>query len=65
MSDLPAVKTDLLSARATLDMMDAKQEDVYEFIDCSHDEVIERMKMLKLSIFAHRLDLSENSTLGG
>ena len=39
MSDLPWTKNDLLNARATVSMMDIPQDNIYEFIDSSFEQI--------------------------
>ena len=65
MHDLEAVRNDLISARATLEMMNAKHEDIIEFIDSRFDEVHKKIQDFKLTIQAYRLDLSDETTIGG
>ena len=63
--NLKLVKTSLLNARATLEMMDVDDEDIYEFIDSDYEEVMDGIFNLKYSIYAYGQPLSDNTTIGG
>ena len=62
--NLKAVKTDLLSARATLEMMGAKREDVFEFIDTTCEDLQAFRTDFSLQLKAYTRDLNDDVVFG-
>ena len=62
--DLPQTKNDLSSIKRTFNMMDIKQENIFELVDAGHDEIEDQFEQMNDSILIQVPTLSPLTGIG-